>query len=123
MHVGYNIKKIRELKNLNQEYIAKELGISTRAYSKIETGETQLTINRLFDISKIIDVNANEILGFDSNLIFNNNFKTEKGGKFFAYNNTEVAELQKLYERIIKEKDKIIELLEYKLKAEKTLKL
>lgn len=40
------IKQIRELKNFTQEYVAQKLGLSTRAYSKIESGETQLTINR-----------------------------------------------------------------------------
>ena len=40
------IKQIRELKNITQEYVATQLGLTTRAYSKIESGETQLTINR-----------------------------------------------------------------------------
>ena len=48
------LKQIRELKNLSQEYIANQLGLSVRAYSKIETGETQLTINRLNEISRIM---------------------------------------------------------------------
>jgi transcriptional regulator with XRE-family HTH domain len=45
------IKQIRELKNFTQEYVAQKLGLSTRAYSKIETGETQLTINRFLTIA------------------------------------------------------------------------
>ncbi len=65
------IKQIRELKNITQDYIAKELEISTRAYSKIETGETQLTINRLNQISKILHIDPIEILGFDEKQIFN----------------------------------------------------
>ena len=36
------IRQIRELKNLTQEHIATQLNLTTRAYSKIETGETQL---------------------------------------------------------------------------------
>lgn len=66
------IKQIRELKNLTQEYVATHLGISTRAYSKIEAGETQLTINRLNEISSVLDVNPMEVLGFDDKQIFNN---------------------------------------------------
>ncbi len=65
------IKQIRELKNITQEYLANELQISTRAYSKIENGETQLTINRLNEISTVLGVDPIEILGFDEKNIFN----------------------------------------------------
>lgn len=66
------IKQIRELKNLTQEYIASQLAISIRAYSKIESGETQLTINRLNEISKILNVEPMDILGFEAGNVFNN---------------------------------------------------
>ena len=66
------LKQLRELKNFTQEYVAQQLGLSTRAYSKIETGETQLTINRLNEISTILGVDPIEALGFDHQNIFNN---------------------------------------------------
>lgn len=66
------IKQIRELKNFTQEYVATQLGLTTRAYSKIEAGETQLTINRLNEISGILGVQPMEILGFDEKQVFNN---------------------------------------------------
>jgi transcriptional regulator with XRE-family HTH domain len=71
------IKQIRELKNLTQEHVATQLGLSTRAYSKIETGETQLTINRLNEISSILGVEPMEVLGFDDKQVFNNYGKQE----------------------------------------------
>ena len=77
------IKQIRELKNFTQEYMAQKLGLSTRAYSKIETGETQLTINRLNEISAILEVQPMEVLGFDDKKIFNINHSTGNNG----YNN------------------------------------
>ncbi|MEY3085410.1 MAG: hypothetical protein RL037_1590 [Bacteroidota bacterium] len=66
------IKQLRELKNFTQEYMAQQLGLSTRAYSKIESGETQLTINRLNEISEILGIDPMEVLGFDHQNIFNN---------------------------------------------------
>lgn len=69
--VEKNIKQIRELKNFSQEYISSQLGLSIRAYSKIESGETQLTINRLNQISQILEVPPMEILGFDEKQVFN----------------------------------------------------
>ena len=53
-HPEIKIKQIRELKNFTQEYVATKLNLSIRAYSKIETGETQLTINRLNEIGECL---------------------------------------------------------------------
>jgi len=77
-HPEIKIKQLRELKNFTQEYMAQQLGLTTRAYSKIETGETQLTINRLNEISKILSVDPIEALGFDHQNIFNN-YGTQEG--------------------------------------------
>ena len=66
------IKQLRELKNYTQEHVATQLGLTTRAYSKIEAGETQLTINRLNEISAILGIDPLEVLGFDDKQIFNN---------------------------------------------------
>jgi transcriptional regulator with XRE-family HTH domain len=66
------LKTLREMKNFTQEYMAEQLGLTTRAYSKIESGETQLTINRLNEISAILGVDPMEALGFDHQNIFNN---------------------------------------------------
>lgn len=67
---GIKLRHLRELKNFTQEYMALNLRISIRAYSKIESGETQLTINRLNEISKVLDIDPIEALKFDCNKIF-----------------------------------------------------
>ncbi|HLV46655.1 MAG TPA: helix-turn-helix transcriptional regulator [Flavobacterium sp.] len=74
------VKNIRELKNLTQEYMANQLNLSLRAYSKIESGETQLTINRINEISNILNVNPLELLGFDEKNIFNIHNSTGNNG-------------------------------------------
>ncbi|MDX1902717.1 MAG: helix-turn-helix domain-containing protein [Thermonemataceae bacterium] len=57
------IREIRESKKLSQEYMAHQLGISTISYHKLETGKTQLTLERLQSIAQILDTNLTEILG------------------------------------------------------------
>ena len=47
MQLGNNIKKIRELHNLTQEYMAGRLGISQAAYSKIENNELKMNQEKL----------------------------------------------------------------------------
>lgn len=44
---GTVIRKIREMKKLSQEEVARQMGISQNAYSKIESNQTQLTINHI----------------------------------------------------------------------------
>ena len=63
------LKQLRELKNYTQEYVATQLGLTTRAYSKIESGETQLTINRLNEISAILGIDP-----MDNNTIGTSNY-------------------------------------------------
>ena len=108
------IKQIRELKNITQEYVAQKLGLSTRAYSKIESGETQLTINRLNEISAIFEIDPMEILGFDDAKIFNINNSTGNNG----YNNIFFPEKLVLqYEETIqalKEQIQLLKLLQDK---------
>ncbi len=102
------IKQIRELKNFTQEYVAQKLGLSTRAYSKIETGETQLTINRLNEISKVLEIEPMQLLGFDDKKIFNINNSTGNNG----YNNIYFPEkLIQQYEETIQSLKEQIQLL------------
>lgn len=60
------LKKTRQNKRYTQEFMAKRLGLSIRAYSKIERGETQLTVNRLRELSQILGVSMMELLGDDT---------------------------------------------------------
>ena len=65
-----NIRKIRELNNLTQEYMAEQLKISQSAYSRLEKGEVKADINRLEAIAKIFTVKIEEIINFDSTNFF-----------------------------------------------------
>lgn len=70
-NIGQKIKKIRELRNLSRRYLANELVISMNTYGKIERGETDITIGRLYQISKILNVSVTAIIDFDENKLFN----------------------------------------------------
>lgn len=111
-NINSNIKHLRELNELTQEYIASQLNISTRAYSKIETGETQLTLKRLNEISEILNVPPEVILTFD----FHKSLFNQEQVKDIPYN-TELEYLKKLFNELLKEKDKVIYMLEEKLSS------
>lgn len=77
-----NIKSIRERRNLTQEYMAQELGISQNSYSNIENGGVKLTIERLMEISKVLGVTAEELIANDSQTF---NFHNSNIEKFYGF--------------------------------------
>ena len=71
MKIGDKIKKLRELKNYTQQYMAEEMDLSLSGYGKIERNETDISISRLEKIAKILNTDVSSILNFDDKHIFN----------------------------------------------------
>lgn len=69
--LGTKIRKLRELKGLNQESMAEKLGISLTAYGKIERDETDISMERLEQIAKALDLTVQDVLSFDEKVLFN----------------------------------------------------
>lgn len=62
---GTVIKQFRELRNYSQDYVAKKMGISQNAYSKIENNITQLTVTHVKQLSTILEVPVIDLLRDD----------------------------------------------------------
>lgn len=62
--------------------MAEQLGITQAAYSKIETGQTKLTPNKISDIAEIFDMDASDLMAYDMQKYFNsfNNVKVSNNG-------------------------------------------
>jgi len=112
------IKNVRELKNLTQEYVAEKLGITQAAYSKIESGTTKVSYEKLFQISNILGIEMNELLNFDSQKFFNN-LNNVKGNNNGITLDTTQENIETLYQDKIKLLEKVILLTERELKAYK----
>jgi transcriptional regulator with XRE-family HTH domain len=54
--ITQKIRRLRELRNYRQEYMAEQLGISQNAYSRLENGETKLDVERLRKIAEVLEV-------------------------------------------------------------------
>jgi transcriptional regulator with XRE-family HTH domain len=63
--IGEKIRKIREMKDFSQEYMAKKLDMSQNNYSRIEMGKVKVDIDRLQEISKLLEVDPIDIINFD----------------------------------------------------------
>lgn len=60
--IGIGIRNVREAKGYSQEYLAMLLNVSQTTISKIESGETALSVSRLLDILKILKADAVQVL-------------------------------------------------------------
>lgn len=109
------VKKTRYEKNYSQDYIAKKLGITQKAYSKIENNETKLNVDTLTRIAEILDVDVASFFSSNEKPILND-FSTRSGGDNVIYKNNSVEKIEELYKEIIKAKDSEIETLKLMIK-------
>ena len=99
--VGEKIRRIRESKGFSRETVADEIGITHGAYSKIERGESDPNTQRLEQIAKILKVSVTDFFEDAAT-----SFK-EDSGKYGYATKTEVENLGKLVNTILKEIEKL----------------
>ncbi|RZL47103.1 MAG: XRE family transcriptional regulator [Pedobacter sp.] len=92
--IGRNIRQLRQKKGWSQGEVATQLRISIPAFSKIETGITDINISRLDQIAKLFDVSTLQIISKDTENLHAGSF----------------TELNILRERIASQEDEIIKL-------------
>jgi len=112
------IKKITEIrtrKGFSYENMAHDLDLSTSAYRKIETGETKLTVERLVDISRILETPLNDLLDTDSQKNFNQENKDNAHG-FQGFNDNIFNEYSEVTKKLLGAYEQQIE--ELKLEIE-----
>lgn len=102
-----NIKKYRNLKGFSQEYMAGKMNLTQSAYAKIENNETKLTIDRLNEISKILEIDISILLN-------------DKHSRIFSVSHPEIGnenlyvENKELLKQLLETKNQLIEILQKK---------
>ncbi|MDT8887415.1 helix-turn-helix domain-containing protein [Aquirufa regiilacus] len=61
-HVIRNIRKMRIDRELSQENVAFNLKISQSSYAKLESGQSRLSIDRLYQLAVYFNVPVEELL-------------------------------------------------------------
>jgi len=92
--IGKNIRHLRHKNNWSQSEVAKRLDISIPAFSKIETGITDVNISRLEQIAKLFETTVIELIS--------------KEGEHHQAEN--MAEIRSLKEKLAVMEEEIIEL-------------
>jgi len=124
MKIGSNIKEIREVeKNYKRSYVAKKLGITTRAYANIENNITDITLQRLEEIAEILECSPLYILNYkESKKEFYNFFHNhnENQGVIILNQGTQaqtIETIRKLQEELLTSERNRIALLETLLRS------
>jgi len=103
------IASLRIKKGLSYENMADDLSISTSAYRKIETGETKLTLERLFRISELLDAPLLSLLEVSNDVFQQTNNESATGYQQKIENFYQ--ESREVYEKLLQSKDEQIALL------------
>ena len=101
--LGKKIRLLRHQKSWSHEDVAKQLGISIPAFSKIETGITDINLSRLEQISKLFDMTVVQLL---------NTHGAEDQDVYSVEVNTLTHKLREREVEIIDLQKKVIELYE-----------
>jgi transcriptional regulator with XRE-family HTH domain len=113
-HIGRNICRIRELRDMKQEALAFAMGVSQQTISNLENSET-VEDEKLQEVAKALGVTPEAIKNFTEEAVINffNNFydNSSNNGAIHANNCTfnPLDKVVELYERLLQaEKDKVI---------------
>ncbi len=101
--LGKKIRLLRHQKGWSQEDVAKRLDISIPAFSKIETGITDINLSRLEQIAKLFEMTVVQLLTFND---------TEQQDKYISELEITTKRLQERESDIIQLQKKIIDLFE-----------
>ncbi|ADX67154.1 MULTISPECIES: helix-turn-helix domain-containing protein [Flavobacteriales] len=119
--IGYKIRKVREIKNLSQSYMADKLSISQSSYSDIENCKTKISEEKLNEIARVLEVDSETIKNFNDQVVFN---ACSQSGYYNTNNITSTAKIEELYKELIKSKDEqILQLQEQLLSLKNELRL
>lgn len=119
-HIPSRIKMIRMAKSLSQDYVAGKLGISQKAYSKIENSETRLNVDKLLRISDILEEPLNSLIGDGQSPVLAD-FSNRTGGDNVIFQQKENEKLEALYKDLLAAKEEIIRSKERELKMKDEL--
>lgn len=113
MKVNEKIRFLRENNNWSQEEMAEKLGMSTNGYSKIERGETHLTISKLEKIVAVLGIDILELMSLgERNIVLfqesDNNLNIIGSSQELASEIKQLKQSLNHKEEMISQKDELI---------------
>ncbi len=90
-----NIRFLRHRRGWSQGDFASQLGISVPAFSKIELGVTDITLSRLQQIAKVLDMTPMELLYYNQVTEEKDTDKLDTANEAIKLHVSEILDLQK----------------------------
>ena len=115
-HIGRKIGRIRELRNMKQETLAAELGVTQQTVSKMEQSEV-LDDEILYKVAKALGMEPEAIRKFDEEMALNffnnisNNQFHENAIAFIYQQINPIEKIIELYERLLQSEKEKVEIL------------
>jgi len=123
VHHGRNIKRLREMLGVKQEYIANELNMTQQTISKLEQKE-EIEDEILEKVAKSLNVPMDAIKNLNDEAATNyiNTFYDNHGHGFFSnnFNFNPVDKVVELYERLLTAEKEKVSMLEKLLEEKKS---
>lgn len=111
MKTGEKIRRVREVKGVKQVALARELGITQQRLSQIEQAD-EIDEATLDKISKALNITSEAIKSFRNNYPLGNTTANDTQSLALNYQIIVTDKLIDVYERLLKEKDSRIQILE-----------
>lgn len=109
MEIGTKVKKLRELRNFTQEFMAASLEMTPSGYGKIERNESEVTYQKLEKIAEVLGIKIEDIVNFNEKMVFN--VMHNQTGNGYVVNHNTFDNERKLYDQIIAQQKEEIESL------------
>lgn len=117
IHEGHNVKRIREMLGIKQDALAIDLGLTQQAVSLLEQRET-LDAPTLDKVAKALGVTANAIKNFNEDATMSN-ISCNFNDNAIAFQFNPIDKIVELYERLLKAEKEKNDLLDKLIKQKK----
>ena len=112
MQIHEKLRVMRQCRGWTQEEIADKLGWAVNSYAKIERGETDVRLDKLKKLAKVMDVNVDDLINCSEKTVFNYAEKFNHGNNehcMVVLSETQRAHELEKTQLLLKERDKEIE--------------
>lgn len=117
--IGLKIRKVREIKNFSQGYVADKLSVSQSTYSDIECGKSTISREKLEEIAAVLEVSPDIIENFSEQVVFKS---CNQSGVSNTYHITNpIEKINQLYEELIEQFKARISALESNLETKEEM--
>ena len=122
IHHGRNIKRLREMLGVKQEYIANELNMTQQTISKLEQKE-EIDDEVLGKVAKVLNVPVDAIKNLNDEATFNiiaNSYHDNSSAINYQCNFNPIDRVVELYERLLAAEKEKVAMLERLLEEKKS---